>query len=63
MSSMMTKRQEEEKKKRYLFLGAEAAGLVLSLLVTPWLGIPLMGLGAYWGWNWFKYRVKNSMRF
>lgn len=63
MSTMMTRQKQTERSKRFRFLGTEAAGLVLTTMITPWLGLPIMALGAYWGWEWFQFRVKNGMRF
>ena len=63
MSTMMTKQKQVERNKRFLFLGTEAVGLGLAIWVTPWLGLPLIALGAYWGWDWFQYRAKHGMRF
>lgn len=61
--SSLTTRNKEEQKKRYRFIGVEGAGLACTVIFTPWLGIPLMVWGAFIGWDWFKYRVKNGMRF
>lgn len=61
--SSLTTRQQTEKIKRFKFLGTGAAGLAVTILMTGWLGLPIMGLSAYWGWDWFQYRLKNSMRF
>lgn len=63
MSELMRKPTAIEKKKRFTFLGFESAGLFSLFFVSPWVGIPLMGIGAYFGWDWFKFRVKNGMRF
>lgn len=63
MSSLMSRQKEIEKNKRYLFLGASSAGLLSTLFWTPFFGIPLLGLGAYWGYKWFNFRAKNGMRF
>ena len=63
MGTLMTQRNQQERKKRFLFLGAEAGGLALTVWVTPWLGLPLIVMGAYWGWDWFLFRAKNGMRF
>jgi len=52
-----------EKSKRYLFLGVEAAGILCTAFVSPFLGIPLMAAGAYFGYKWFEFRAKNGMRF
>jgi hypothetical protein len=63
MGSLMTKQKQEERNKRYLFLGVEAAGLLVTLVLSPVLGIPVMAGGAYLGWRWFQFRAKNGMRF
>ncbi len=63
MGSLMTRQKQEEIKKRYLFLGVEAVGLIVSLALSPILGIPVMAGGAYLGWRWFQFRAKNGMRF
>ena len=63
MGSLMKKQKTVERNKRFLFFGVEAAGVAATLFLTPWLGIPLMGVGAYLGWDWFKFRAKRGMRF
>lgn len=63
MGSLMNKQKETERKKRYLFLGVEGAGMLCTYALTPLIGIPIMALGAYFGWLWFDYRAKNGMRF
>ena len=55
--------RKTEKSKRYLFMAVEGAGLATAVLLTPWVGIPVMGYGAYLGYEWFKFRAKNGMRF
>ena len=35
---------------------AEFAAIVIS-------GVPVMAAGAWLGWDWFKFRAKNGMRF
>ena len=59
----MTTPREAEKKKRRLFIGVEVAGIATTVLVTPWLGVPLIGAGLYLGWDWFQHRAKNGMKF
>lgn len=64
MGSLMKKSQQVEKNKRYLAIGVAGAGVALTAL-TPLalVGVPLMAVGAYFGWDWFKFRAKNGMRF
>jgi len=64
MGSLMKKTQQVEKNKRYLAIGVAGAGVALTAL-TPLalVGVPLMAVGAYFGWDWFKFRAKNGMRF
>ncbi len=63
MGSLLTQQKRVERNKRYLFLGVEAAGLLVTFLVSPVLGIPVIAGGAYLGWQWFQFRAKNGMRF
>lgn len=63
MGSLMSQQKMIERKKRYLFLGVEGAGLLTTFALSPWIGVPLMALGAYFGWQWFEFRAKNGMRF
>ena len=63
MATLMTQQKKIERNKRYLFLGTGAGGLVTTLLLTPVLGVPVMALSAYFGWDWLKFRAKRGMRF
>ncbi len=63
MGSLMTRQKAIERNKRYLFFGIETAGILCTLTFSPLLGIPLMAVGAYFGWKWFDFRAKNGMRF
>ena len=60
MANLSTK--QVERKLRYAFLGAEVTGFLITYFI-PVLGIPVIAMGAYVGWRWFQFRVKNSMRF
>ncbi|MCP4502839.1 MAG: hypothetical protein GY822_23110 [Deltaproteobacteria bacterium] len=62
-TSLMKRDQKVEKNKRYLFMGVTGAGVAVSALVAPWFGIPMVALGAYLGYDWFKFRAKRGMRF
>lgn len=63
MGSLMKKSQQVEKNKRYLAMGVAGAGVAVTAMLTPFLGVPLLAAGAYFGWDWFQFRMKNGMRF
>ena len=64
MAGPLVKRtQQVERNKRYLALGVTAAGTALAVSGIALLGIPIVAAGAYLGWDWFKFRAKNGMRF
>lgn len=63
MGSLVKRTQEVERNKRYLALGVTGAGVVAAAALTPVIGIPVLAVGAYFGWDWFKFRAKNGMRF
>lgn len=64
MGTLMKRTQQVEKNKRYLAMGVTGAGVALVTL-TPLalIGVPVIAAGAYFGWDWFKFRAKNGMRF
>ena len=63
MTSLVRQKAKEEKSKKYKFVGTTAAGLVLTASGVGLLGIPLVVMGGYFGYDWFKFRGKNGMRF
>ncbi len=63
MGSLMKKTQQVEKNKRLLTIGVAGAGVAITLAFTAYIGIPVLAAGAYFGWDWFKFRAKNGMRF
>jgi hypothetical protein len=63
MSTFLTQTKKIELQKRYLFMGAGGLGLFLTIFSSSFLGIPLLGIGAYFGLKWFQFRAKNGMRF
>jgi len=63
MGSLMKRTQQVERNKRYLAIGVSGAGLAVTALMTGWIGLPVLAVGAYLGWDWFKFRAKNGMRF
>ena len=44
-------------------MGVGGAGVALTVTGSAFLGLVGLGVGAYLGYDWFKYRVKNGMRF
>ena len=54
---------QTERKKRWRFLGATTAGVAATALLTPWIGVPVIVVGGVYGWDWFRYRAVNGMRF
>jgi len=63
MGSLMKRDKKVERNKRFLFMGVTGAGAVASVALTPFIGVPLVAVGAYLGWDWFKFRAKRGMRF
>jgi hypothetical protein len=63
MGSLVKRTQQVEKNKRYLAMGVAGAGVATTVLLTPFIGVPVLVAGAYLGWDWFKFRAKNGMRF
>lgn len=64
MGSLVKRTQQVEKNKRYLALGVAGAGVAVTALTGIWvIGVPVMAAGAWLGWDWFKFRAKNGMRF
>jgi hypothetical protein len=62
--SLVKRTQQVEKNKRYLAVGVGAAGVVITALTPLWIiGLPVVAAGAYLGWDWFRFRAKNGMRF
>jgi hypothetical protein len=52
-----------ERRKRYTFLATGAAGVAATALLTPWVGIPVLVVSSVVGFDWFKFRGKNGLRF
>ncbi len=59
----MASNQQIEKGKRLKFLGTEAAGVAAAVFVSGWIGVPVIAVGLYFGYDWFMFRAKNGMRF
>ena len=63
MGTLMKRTQQVEKNKRVLAMGVGVAGVAITVALTPFIGLPVLAAGAYFGWDWFKFRAKNGMRF
>ena len=63
MGSLMKRTKKVEKNKRYLAMGVTGAGIAATVALTPWIGVPILVAGGYLGFDWFKFRAKNGMRF
>ena len=64
MGSLVKRTEQVEKNKRILAMGVTAAGVAVTVLTPIWvIGVPVMAAGAWLGWDWFKFRAKNGMRF
>ncbi len=63
MGSLMKRDQKVEKNKRYLAIGVTGAGIAAAAFLTPIIGVPVAAVGAYLGWDWFRFRAKRGMRF
>lgn len=63
MGTLMKRTKKVERNKRFLAIGVGTAGVLTTAALTPVLGVPLLIGGVYLGWDWFKFRAKNGMRF
>ncbi len=61
--SIVQRNKVVAKRKGLLAAAAGAAGVAAAVAGAPIVaGIGLVA-GAYLGWDWFSFRVKNGMRF
>lgn len=63
MGSLMKQDRSTASKKGALALATTVAGVGLWAAATPILGVPVVGLGIYLGYDWFMYRARRGMRF
>lgn len=63
MGSIIKRNKEIARRKGTV--AAAAAGGSVALLIVGVPVLPILGLGAsaYLGYDWFKFRAKNGMRF
>ena len=63
MANLVEQKKKVERNKRLLFLGVGGTGVALAVTGSGFMGLVGIGVGAYLGYDWFKYRLKNGMRF
>jgi hypothetical protein len=63
LESLVKRDQVVEKRKRLVFFGTAGLGLAAGIGLTWFVGAPVLAVGAFLGWDWFKFRGKRGMRF
>lgn len=63
MGGLVQRNKDVARRKGMAAAVTAASGLVLSMAATPVLGIPIMAVGAWLGWDWFMFRARHGMRF
>ena len=63
MGSIIQRNKEIAKRKGTVAAAAAGGSAAVLLLVSPVLGVLGLAGAAYLGYDWFKFRAKNGMRF
>lgn len=63
MGSLMKTNKDTSKKKGTLAAVTAVGGVALCASGAVFLGVPVLAVGAYLGYDWFMFRARHGMRF
>lgn len=63
MGGLIQRNKDVARRKGWLAAATAVGGTALALTGAPIVGLPVVVLGAYFGYDWFLFRAKNGMRF
>jgi hypothetical protein len=64
VASSLVQRNKVVAKRKGMLAAVTAGGAVAAFaIINPVVGVLGLAGAAYFGWDWFSFRVKNGMRF